>query len=249
MRPTTIDGVLLELDRQVAVARAARSPLGYFPALYRRVTRRIQVGIAQREFEDNERMERMDVIFANRYLDACADREGGRETTDAWKVSFKAANTWSPIVLQHLLLGMNAHINLDLGVAAVQAAPGQALPSFEKDFNQINAILGSLLESVKSDLEAIWPLLGTLDHAIGSTEDVIANFSMARARGEAWAFAERLAQLPADQHPAAIARRDAQVATFGRCLWRPGWLIQAPMLLLRVSEGGTVQTKIDHLAS
>lgn len=249
MRPTTIDGVLAALDRQISVARESRSPLGYFPALYRKVTRRIQVGIEQGEFEDNARMDRMDVAFANRYLDACALREAGGAPTDAWKLSFKAANTWPPIVLQHLLLGMNAHINLDLGIAAVEIAPGQALPGFQKDFDHINTILASLLDGVKADLEAIWPMLGTLDHAIGTTEDVVANFSMAEARCQAWAFAEQLARLPADQHSAAIARRDAEVAAFGRFLWRPGWLVQAPMLLVRASERGTVPIKIDHLAN
>ncbi|MES2644354.1 MAG: DUF5995 family protein [Myxococcota bacterium] len=249
MRPTTIDGVLAALDHQIAVAHEAGSPLGYFPALYRKVTRRIQVGVEQGEFEDNPRMDRMDVIFANRYLDACAARELGRGPTDSWKVSFKAAHAWPPIVLQHLLLGMNAHINLDLGIAAVETAPGQALPSFQKDFNHINAILASLLDGVKSDLEAIWPMLGQLDRAIGTTDDAIVNFSMAEARKQAWAFAERLAHLPADQQPAAIARRDCEVAAFGRYLWRPGWLVQAPLWLLRTAERGTVRTKIDHLAN
>ncbi|MDP2316612.1 MAG: DUF5995 family protein [Pseudomonadota bacterium] len=249
MRPTTIDGVLTELDRRIAHARSTSSSLGYFPALYRRVTARIQQGVRDGEFEDDERMERMDVVFANRYLDACAAHDAGARSTAAWQLSFEAGRMWPPLVLQHLLLGMNAHINLDLGVAAAETAPGQALPSFQKDFNHINTILASLLDSVKADLEAIWPLLGRFDHAIGSTEDVIANFSMRKARGAAWAFAEELAATPIAQHPAAIARRDAEVTAFGHFLLRPGFFIQAPMLLVRVFERGTVPSKIDHLAS
>lgn len=43
---------------------------GYFAALYRKVTSRAKQGIADNEFEDGSRMEKLDVIFANPYINA-----------------------------------------------------------------------------------------------------------------------------------------------------------------------------------
>lgn len=249
MLPTTIDQVIARLDTRIATARERGSPNGYFAALYRKVTVRIRDGVKQGEFEDNPRMERLDVTFANRYLAACEALDAGARPTAAWQVSFDAARAWPPIVLQHLLLGMNAHINLDLGIAAVETAPGQALPALRKDFDHINDILGSLLDGVKADLTAIWPALGVFDAALGTKEDAIANFSMQKARASAWQLAECLAATPAADHARVIHERDCVVATFGKVLWKPGVFAQIPALLVRATERGSVRRKIDLLAS
>ena len=39
-------------------------------------------------------------------------------------------------MLQHLLIGMNAHISLDLGIAAARTAPGEALPVLTQGIDQ-----------------------------------------------------------------------------------------------------------------
>ena len=71
-------------------------------------------------FDDADRMERLDTLFADRYLDAVAARSAGRPATASWELTFAAAQRWRPLVLQHLLVGINAHINLDLGIAAAR---------------------------------------------------------------------------------------------------------------------------------
>ena len=70
MPATTIDQVLDQLDEIIEIARARSSRLGYFPALYRKVTARVRDAILAGRFEDGRRMEHMDVVFANRYIDA-----------------------------------------------------------------------------------------------------------------------------------------------------------------------------------
>ena len=78
MQAETIDEVLQRLDEIIDQAIDQKSRLGYFPALYRKVTRRIKEGIQNDEFESSERMERLDIIFANRYLDAFDRTESSR---------------------------------------------------------------------------------------------------------------------------------------------------------------------------
>ena len=68
-------------------------------------------------------------------------------------MAFEAATRWRPIILQHLLLGMNAHINLDLGIAAATVAPREALPSFQHDFDEINVILTGLIGAVEAEMQ------------------------------------------------------------------------------------------------
>ena len=124
----TIEGVLDALDDIIDRAIDRRSRVGYFAAIYRKVTSKIAEGIASGFFDDGERMERLDVIFVNRYSAALDGFERGSRPTRSWELAFQATTGARPIILQHLLAAMNAHINVDLGIAAAATAPGSAIP-------------------------------------------------------------------------------------------------------------------------
>ena len=140
MSAKTIDEVIQQLDDIVDMAYRQKSRLGYFAALYRKVTLKVKEGIGGGIFEDGERMERLDVIFANRYLNAIEQYQSNEMPTRSWQLTFETSKHWWPIVLQHLLLGMNAHINLDLGIAAAKTSPGDAIIDLKEDFKKINEI-------------------------------------------------------------------------------------------------------------
>src|SRR6185295_15744616 len=133
----TIDEVIVQLEEIIVRSVRERSRLGFFAALYHKVTIKVKEGIAAGQFEDGPRMERLDVTFANRYLTALEQFVKGEAATPCWVLAFEAADRWPPIILQHLLLGMNAHINFDLGIAAAQTCPGDQLPQLKSDFDQI----------------------------------------------------------------------------------------------------------------
>ena len=62
----TIDEVIEALDGVLDEARRDGSRLGYFAALYRKVTIEVKKGIAAGYFDDGPRMERLDVLdYAN----------------------------------------------------------------------------------------------------------------------------------------------------------------------------------------
>lgn len=134
----TIQEVIDQLDLIIDWAEDKASPMAYFPCLYRRVTIAVANGIKQGFFDDGPRMEKLDVIFANRYFEAFDQYLQGEVTTESWKFTFRAAEEYSPLVIQHLLLGINAHINLDLGIAAGQTLEGDAIMDLVEDFNRIN---------------------------------------------------------------------------------------------------------------
>ncbi|MCF2949410.1 DUF5995 family protein [Paraglaciecola aquimarina] len=243
----TIDQVIEQLTDIVQWAKVHKSRAGYFAALYCKVTIRVKEGIEQGEFENAERMERLDVIFANRYIQAFYQDQNGAKPTKSWQRAFEVSDNWWPIVLQHLLLGMNAHINLDLGIAAAQTYPEDELPLLQEDFNRINQVLASLVNGVQNDLAEIWPILGFFNRNLGNLQKSVINFSMEKARDAAWEFAESLAPLSEPEQQPLILLKDQQMADFSRVIRFPGFTGTAITKLIRIGERGDVVSKINVL--
>src|SRR5690606_31257892 len=153
MHAYDVDDVLDILDVMVADATVAADRRGYFAALYRQVTVEVRRGIAAGVFDDGARMSVFDAAFANRYFDACVAPVPPR----SWRVAFAAAESESPIVLPHLLLGINAHINLDLGVVTGTMFRGGALAGFRDDFDRINDILAGLIPRTRQVVAGFSP--------------------------------------------------------------------------------------------
>ena len=245
--PKTIDEVVEQLDAIIAWARGEHSRVGYFAAMYRGVTLRVHEGIISGRFEDGELMEHLDVAFANRYLEAVAQYRRGDPTTQAWTVAFEAATSWRPIVLQHLLLGMNAHINLDLGIACAQVAPADTLPGLQRDFDAINAILRTMIDEIQDKLGNVWPSMRLCDIVGCRTDEALFNFSIRKARDAAWRVAVRLAPLDAEQAAKEIESVDQATALLSRLIRRPGLVASAGLLLVRIAEKNDIAQVIDHL--
>jgi hypothetical protein len=244
-----IDEVVVALDHIIAAALAERSRIGLFAALYRQVTLRIRQGIADGMFDDGPRMDRFDTVFANRYLDALAAWQTGRRPSKCWRVAFDATLRADLLILQHLLLGINAHINLDLGVAAAQVCPGAALPGLRADFERINLILATLSDDVEVVLERFSPLLHLVDRIGDEFDDSIINFSLTAAREDAWLHAQILAALPPAYQDATIAVIDAKTRFLGRVVAEPGPVVTRLLTIVRHPESDDIPAIITALDS
>jgi hypothetical protein len=245
----SIDEVLTALDAIIVRAIAERDRLGYFAVLYRTVTAAVKIGIAGGRFQDGPRMERLDVTFANRYLAAFDGYRNKRAISRSWQVAFDAGSHWRVVIMQHLLLGMNAHINLDLGVAAAQTCPGASLAGLEHDFNEINEVLASLETDVEQEVCSLSPWIKLLDHIDPDAGRVIANFSIDRAREYSWRSAQRLAALSGPDLEKAIAGIDDEIAILARLVERPvGFLINLNLILVRLRECWRVRKVIRVLS-
>jgi hypothetical protein len=242
----TVEQVLEALDAVVADALQAGSRVGYFAAIYRKVTAKVADGITSGFFDDGERMHRLDVAFATRYLAALDLHQHGGTPTRSWQLAFEAAAGSRPIILQHLLAGINAHINLDLGIAAAETAPGTALPSLRRDFDRINEILAVLMSGIERDLAEISPWIGLLSRIGGRHDDEIVRFSIEVARSEAWQFATELAPLARGDWGGPIGARDARTARLAGVVLNPG-LLTAGLLMIRARESNDVRRNIEVL--
>src|SRR5689334_4108502 len=108
----TIPHVLHRLDEIIRWCENAGSRQGYFAALYRRMTLAVLEEMQKNGFADNARMEKLDVIFAGRYSDAWSAFQNKQPITKGWQVAFSSCENANLTVIQHLILGMNTHINL-----------------------------------------------------------------------------------------------------------------------------------------
>ena len=138
--------------------------MGFFAALYARVTSAMAAHIERGFFDDGPRMERLDVKFARLYIEAAERRVAGTGGVGrAWTVAFDACEEREPMVLQHLYVGMNAHLLVDLPIAVAEVGSRSTLASLRRDFRRINEVveaeMGSFHEDSSRDLAAPRPLL------------------------------------------------------------------------------------------
>lgn len=185
--------------------------------------------------------------FANRYFAALDAYQQGEELSKAWKVTLEATERTDLIIVQHLLLGINAHVNLDLGVATAQTAPGDELLSLKSDFDQLNDILADLLDEVQSVIGEFSPWMDILDRVGGRTDESIANFSITKARQSAWEQAQILADQAPLQQKAILAVIDSQVAFLGRIIANPHQVLRWAIQLIKSAESDNVIKIIDGI--
>jgi hypothetical protein len=245
---TTIDDVIAHLDEIVEICKRKRSRAGYFASLYRVMTIAVKAGIQAGRFEDPKRMTRLDVIFAGRYLNAYARNQRGERPTRAWQYAFDVATTGQALILQDLLLGINAHINLDLGIAAAEACPQVQYPPLKRDFAMINTVIADLVDGVQSEIGLVSPLFNLIDDLGGRIDEAIFNFSINRARDAAWRAGEALCTLDGKQLEAGIQRLDRTIEALARVVFNRAQTRLITFKLMRASEEQDVAKVMDVLS-
>lgn len=243
----TIEQVLESLDVIIFETKQEKSALGYFAVLYRRVTWKVKKGIDTGYFEDGRRMERLDVVFAGRYIDAYNNYKKNLPVSKSWKKAFDQASSFWPITFQHLLLGMNAHINFDLGIAAANISEGRNIEVLRSDFYRINQILADLVGEVQHNLGTIWPPLRYILKQAGQLDNLMTDFSMQLARDGAWRFAQTLHTPGGKLLEDCIKERDLAVAEVADIITKHKLGIRLLLAVIRLGETGTVKSKIKKL--
>ena len=205
------------------VARSSDDAVGYFAAMYARVTSHIATSIAQGRFDDGERMERFATTFAGYYT-----RGLGPAPVRAacWEASFAVAGRRDLLVLQQLLIGINAHVNHDLPQATVDVArAGGGLASVKADFDAINDLLAAMTKDLLRDLDRVSRWAGEAGLLGGGR---LFNFSLRKARDQAWDAAQRLYAMGDDERAAEAQELDRLVTVLAYLVSEPA----PPMKLL-----------------
>ncbi len=230
-----------------AAAREADDASGYFPAMYARVTDRVQAAITDGRFGDGERMARFARTFADWYL---GPRDGDRTRPACWKAADDVSADRRLLIVQHLLLGVNAHVNHDLPQVVVELADGEAsLDVLRPDFEAINDILAETQPDVLRDLGRV---AGWTQLAVSRGGGRVFNFSLGRARAQAWQSAQRLHDLDATARAGEAADLDRLVTVLAYVITRPSapvsWLLPIPRWLEHDDPRVVTSRLLGHLA-
>jgi Family of unknown function (DUF5995) len=142
----------------LAQLQAERDPLRFFLGTYGRTTAAVGEAIGQARFEDPAWVDRWDVAFAGRYLDAlAAHRADPASAPRPWRLAFGAPAGLHP--LQHVLLGINAHINYDLPQALLAVisdadfADARLMARRQRDHERIDGVLATRVAAEDAELE------------------------------------------------------------------------------------------------
>ncbi len=249
MEANNIEEVIQGLDSIIARAKETNSRIGFFAALYRQVTLKIEQRISAGQFDNNVRMNEFATRFANRYFNALDAYRKGDKLPKAWKITLEATEQKDLIIVQHLLLGINAHVNFDLGLATAQTSPGNGLPSLRSDFDRLNDILADLLDRLQEVIGEFSPWMDILDKVGGRTDESIANFSITKARQSAWEQAEILAYQTPLQQQAILAVIDSKATFLGRIIVNPSQILRWAIQLIKSAEREDVPAVIDAINS
>lgn len=193
---------------------------GVFTTAYLHITQSIGAAIEEDLFEDSLWSQNYLICFANLYREAILNYEENNLdlVAKSWRQAFDLANQKEGFVLQHLLLGINAHINHDLALALNHVKIDPNRDQKYKDHTDINIILEKATEGLKQTVaDKYAPILHRLDQSFGTLDDEITNFSIPKAREHAWSMAialtsaqtnleRRILQKSLDEQAAVLAR-------------------------------------------
>jgi hypothetical protein len=181
---------------------AASDHRAIFLACYSMMTRNMLAAIAERDFHDPEWVRGLLERFAGYYflaLDECAvDNRAGPA---AWRLAFEAAQQGHTHVLQHLLLGVNAHINYDLVFCTAEVLRGE-WPGLDEgtrqqrhaDYCHVNDIIVKTLDAVQDQVvERYSPWMAEVDVVFGRLDEWLITRLILSWRDRVWTHAlERL---------------------------------------------------------
>ncbi len=193
--PLTIEEVILRME-QIDDVLPINDGLKWFNVLYLLVTRAVKARSPTGGWEDAEWLNRLDVVFANLYFGAVADwLRDRRSAPRAWRALFEARHRARVMRVQFAACGMNAHINHDLPFAVVQTceelnvAPNRNSPQ-HRDFQYVNGILAEAEPEAMRHLAT--GIVGVIDEGLGRVDNLLAMWSVRRARDASWRNAEIL---------------------------------------------------------
>ena len=189
-----IEAVAARMDA-IAAPLPENDGVRRFNELYLAVTRAVALESATTTYADPAFISRLDIVFADLYFAAIDDSDAGHEMPKAWAPLFEARHKSGIAPLQFAIAGMNAHINHDLVLALVTTTKefgcglDRDTPQ-HRDYVSVNDLLNRVQDQIKEKFTT--GVIKDIDKAGGRVDDMVANWSVAAARDNAWTQAQIL---------------------------------------------------------
>jgi hypothetical protein len=169
-------------------------------------------------FVDPVWVERLLSRFAEYYFEAVETFESGiGDLAPAWNVAFESCSRDDMNVLQHLFLGINAHINHDLAFAVADVLDARVEERLA-DYLAVNRVIDDTIDLVQSEVVAPESrLLAMADRWCGPLDEWVFSRLIAGWRRDVWDDARALVTGDADARQA--ARTQVTADAFDRAIF------------------------------
>ena len=232
--------LLLRMEHQLAELEQSGDPARFFLGTYLRTTRAVAGALDGGTFEDPAWVAELDVDFARLYLDALAAHRCDPATAPAtWRRAFAADPSLPPEA--HVLLGVHAHINVDLPQALIATMPAADFSDplrcaqRRRDHGRIDRVLASRVAAEDVALEHAGGRRSPLDRLIRPLNRTAVRRFLREARRTVWANTAVLHRAR-DDGQACLERRVAELDLAGA--ERVGELLRPGPVLLRLAVHG-----------
>jgi hypothetical protein len=168
---------------------------------YGLMSRNMIRALEEGQFRDRRWVDRLMHHFADYYFEALEqyDRDA-KETPAVWRQVHDFSRNKGLLALQHLLLGVNAHINYDLVLALsdVLRPEWRRLPPAKReerylDHTHVNTIIARTVDTVQDQvIEKHTPWMDIIDRLCGNLDEWLISSLICRWREEVWTDALRL---------------------------------------------------------
>jgi hypothetical protein len=195
---------------------AARDRRAIFLGCYRLMTLNMLDAIDAGRFHDGVWVSDLLQHFTDYYFNALALYEQSDVATPpVWQLAHDATRDEAVTTLQHLLLGVNAHINFDLVFTLVdQLTPEWADLSLERreqrhaDHELVNRIIGETVDAVQDEvIDRHSPWFEFVDKMLGPVDEWLTSHLIAHWREEVWSHAVRYLELTSPEERADLHRQ------------------------------------------
>jgi hypothetical protein len=156
LHPVNVEEALRSLDAVAARLTADGDARAVFPDIYAIITRRVAEHVETSRqkpgpaafFLEPAWISRLAARFCERYLETLRlSLSGLPQDADAWELAYEARADLGTLPLQHVLLGLSAHINYDLAIGIHRtilergAVDGATLRRYRHDHDAVNDLL------------------------------------------------------------------------------------------------------------
>jgi hypothetical protein len=203
-----------------------KDPRAIFLRCYSMMSANMMDSINAHRFQNKEWVWRLLHRFADYYFDALACFDCGEAVPPVWQKVHNISTQKKLHVLQHLLLGVNAHINYDLVLTLYDmlAEEWDKLSIEERksrylDHVLVNTIIAETIDKVQDEVvEQYSPAMNLIDKAMGRLDEKILVGLISKWRASVWENALIMINSPDDEQKEA-ARQKLEIHVLKTCDW------------------------------
>ena len=207
-----------------------------FLKCYGMMTANMFSAIDRGQFNDSAWVHILLENFANYYFRALEAYQAVEcASPRVWQIAFQVADRSEFKPVQHLLLGVNAHINYDLVFAVVDliAPEWNRLTVVEQaaryeDYCLVNDIIRQTIDAVQDDiLEKDNPLMSVIDIAMFRVDEWLISRFVNNWRDQVWSQAIKLTTSE-DEHETVVLQDKVETRALHLARWIMGYPIAVP---------------------